>query len=255
MSSSWALFDIRPTSEHNVGGFPFPDMMASPLSLSSLLTLLLGLVLSSGVAAEKDVSVPAEKATDTVKASESSPSSKTKGDLEVVTLGAGCFWCIEAVLEQIEGVENVVSGYMGGKTKDPTYEEVVKGNTGHAEVAQIHFDPKVTSFSKVLSYFWKLHDPTTLNRQGYDVGTQYRSAIFYHSEAQKKVAEEQIKKLEAAKVFDDPIVTEVTKASTFYVAEDYHQDYYRLNKNNPFGNVGYCRRVIAPKLEKLGLEK
>jgi len=167
---------------------------------------------------------------------------------EVATLGAGCFWCVEAVYQQIPGVLKVESGYMGGKTPNPSYEEVCTGTTGHAEVVQVTFDPRRLSYPKLLESFWKLHDPTTLNRQGADVGTQYRSAIFYHSAAQREAAERS--KSEAASHFPSPIVTEITSAGTFYQAEDYHQNYYRLNKRQP-----YCQFVIRPKLEKLGLEK
>lgn len=168
--------------------------------------------------------------------------------LEMATLGAGCYWCIEAVLERTDGVKTVVSGFMGGHVKDPSYRAVVTGQTGHAEVVQVSFDPKVISYEKLISLFWKLHDPTTLNRQGADVGTQYRSAIFYHSDEQKKIAEASKKK--HAKDFDDPIVTEITKASEFYKAKEDHQNFYTHNKN-----YGYSRVVIEPKLKKLGLEK
>lgn len=167
---------------------------------------------------------------------------------EIATLGAGCYWCVEAVLEQIEGIQDVVSGFMGGKNPNPTYEEVCTGRTGHAEVVQVTFDPSVIPYEHVLAWFWRLHDPTTLNRQGADVGTQYRSVIFYHSEAQRETA---LKSLEAAQPeFSDPIVTEISPASELYVAKEEHQDYYRANKSQ-----GYCRTVIAPKLEKLNLEK
>ena len=168
--------------------------------------------------------------------------------LETATLGAGCFWCVEAVLEQLDGVTDVVSGYMGGPNPNPTYKEVCTGLTGHAEVVQITFDPSVISYDTLLGYFWQLHDPTTLNRQGADVGTQYRSAIFYHSDAQREAAEKS--KTTHGGDFSDPIVTEISEASEFFPAEDYHQDYYRLNKT-----AGYCRVVIAPKLDKLGLDK
>jgi peptide-methionine (S)-S-oxide reductase len=168
---------------------------------------------------------------------------------ESITLGAGCFWCTEAVFQQIPGVLSVSPGYMGGTTKNPTYEQVCTGNTGHAEVARVVYDPKQTSLEKILAVFWHAHDPTSLNRQGADSGTQYRTAIFYNTEAQKQIAEKS--KAEAAKEFSKPIVTEITKADEFYLAENYHQDYYRLNKNkNP-----YCRMVIAPKLKKLGLKE
>lgn len=171
-------------------------------------------------------------------------------DLEVATFGAGCFWCVEAVLEQFDGVEDVVSGYMGGTVDNPTYRQICTGRTGHAEVVQVTFDPKKISFEKLLEVFWKLHDPTTLNRQGNDVGTQYRSAVFYHSEAQRDAAIESKRKTDESSAFSDPVVTEITEASRFYEAEVDHQDYYRLNKRQP-----YCQYVIVPKLDKLGLER
>ncbi|MBV9656944.1 MAG: peptide-methionine (S)-S-oxide reductase MsrA [Verrucomicrobia bacterium] len=168
---------------------------------------------------------------------------------EVITLGAGCFWCTESVFQQIPGVVSVTSGYMGGTVKNPTYEQVCDGDTGHAEVTRIVFDPQKLPLAKLLETFWKMHDPTTKDRQGGDVGTQYRSAIFYSNDAQRAIAE--ASKQAAASHFSKPIVTEITPAGEFYAAENYHQDYYRLNKNrNP-----YCRAVIAPKLDKLGLEK
>jgi peptide-methionine (S)-S-oxide reductase len=166
---------------------------------------------------------------------------------EAITLGAGCFWCTEAVFQQVPGVLSVASGYMGGETKNPTYEQICTGQTGHAEVARIFFDPKKTSLAKILEVFWKAHDPTTLNRQGADEGTQYRSAIFYNNNAQRQIAEDS--RAAAAKRFSRPIVTEIAPASAFYAAENYHQDYYRLNKNANH----YCRVVITPKLQKLGL--
>lgn len=177
------------------------------------------------------------------------PMPKVPKGAEVITLGAGCFWCTEAVFQQQPGVISVTSGYMGGHVKNPTYEEVCTGATGHAEVSQIVFDPKKTSLEKILEAFWHAHDPTTLNRQGADSGSQYRSAIFYHTEAQRDIAEKS--KARAAKQFAGPIVTGITKAGEFYPAANYHQDYYRQNKNrNP-----YCRTVISPKLKKLGLEQ
>ena len=154
------------------------------------------------------------------------------------------------MLEQVDGVLDVRSGYMGGSVPDPTYEQICMGTTGHAEVVQVDFDPRQVSYASLLDMFWRLHDPTTLNRQGADVGTQYRSAIFYHSEAQKQAATESRAAADASGAFADPIVTEITAASEFFEAEDYHQDYYRLNKRAP-----YCQAVIAPKLGKLGLEK
>ena len=172
------------------------------------------------------------------------------GGTEIATLGAGCFWCVEAVLEQLDGVESVESGYMGGRIDDPSYRDVCTGATGHAEVVQVRFDPAVIPYEEVLDWFWRLHDPTTLNRQGADVGTQYRSAIFVHSPEQREIAEKSKAAADASGVFAAPIVTEVTDASTFWVAEEDHQDYYRLNKTQ-----GYCRMVIRPKLEKLGLEE
>ena len=171
-----------------------------------------------------------------------------EGD-EVITLGAGCFWCTEAVFQQLTGVVSVTSGYMGGTVKNPTYEQVCSGETGHAEVSQIVFDPAKTSLKKILEVFWHAHDPTQLNRQGNDTGTQYRSAIFYNTDEQRKIAEES--KAEASKLFEDTIVTEITKAGDFYPAENYHQDYYQLNK----GRNPYCSMVIAPKLRKLGLHQ
>ncbi len=166
-------------------------------------------------------------------------------NLELATFGGGCFWCTEAVFLDVKGVEKVVSGYMGGKVKNPTYREVSSGLTGHAEVIQVTYDPNVISYPELLEIFWKTHDPTTLNRQGADVGTQYRSVVFYHTEEQKKLANEYKQKLDEAGAFDDPIVTEIAAANDFYVAEDYHQNYYNLN-----GEAPYCRVVIAPKLDK-----
>ena len=170
--------------------------------------------------------------------------------LELATLGAGCYWCIEAVLEQVDGVHDVVSGFMGGEVEDPSYEEVCSGRTGHAEVVQVTFDPRVLPYEHLLEWFWRLHDPTTLNRQGADVGTQYRSAIFAHSDAQLAAARASKERLEREQAFDDPIVTEIVPASAFWPADEHHQDYYRNNKE-----AGYCRVVIAPKLGKLGLER
>lgn len=166
-------------------------------------------------------------------------------NLETATLAAGCFWCIEAVFDDLKGVEDVVSGYSGGHTENPTYRQVCEGTTGHAEVAQIKFDPSLISFKDVLRVFFSVHDPTTLNRQGADVGTQYRSAIFYHNEDQKRDAEEVIKEITNEGVYDAPIVTEVTPFEKFWPAEDYHQEYFA---NNP--NVPYCAAVVAPKVAK-----
>lgn len=169
----------------------------------------------------------------------------TPENLETATFGAGCFWCVEAIFQQLKGVYSVVSGYTGGHVKNPTYKEVTTGRTGHAEVAQIKFNPSEVSFAELLEIFWQTHDPTTLNRQGNDVGTQYRSAVFYHNEEQKKQAEFYKKELDKSGAFSAPIVTEITAVGDFYVAEDYHQNYYNLNSNQ-----GYCVYVIKPKLEK-----
>ncbi|RME84195.1 MAG: peptide-methionine (S)-S-oxide reductase [Caldilineae bacterium] len=164
---------------------------------------------------------------------------------ETATLAGGCFWCLEAVYQQVRGVDRVVPGYCGGRVPNPTYKEVCSGRTGHAEAVQITFDPEIVSFRDLLSIFFAIHDPTTLNRQGADVGTQYRSAIFYHDEEQRRAAEAMIAELEARQIWPQPIVTEVTRAGAFYPAEDYHRDYFR---RNPY--QGYCRVVIAPKLAK-----
>ncbi|UCC64072.1 MAG: peptide-methionine (S)-S-oxide reductase MsrA [Anaerolineae bacterium] len=164
---------------------------------------------------------------------------------DVATLGGGCFWCLEAVFEQLQGAEKVESGYAGGTVPNPTYEQVCTGATGHAEVIQLTFDPEVVTFREILEVFFTIHDPTTLNRQGADVGTQYRSAIFYHSPEQKAVAEKVIQEIEAAGIWDNPIVTEVTPLTAFFKAEDYHQEYYR---RNPYQS--YCQVVIAPKVAK-----
>jgi peptide-methionine (S)-S-oxide reductase len=168
---------------------------------------------------------------------------------EVATLGGGCFWCIEAVFERTDGVVSAVSGYAGGKTANPTYEEVCTGRTGHAEVVQVTFDPARISYEAVLGIFFKAHDPTTLNRQGADVGTQYRSVIFTHGDEQRKTAERVMAGLKRSRTYADPIVTEVKPLEAFYPAEGYHQDYYENNSA-----AGYCTYVIAPKLKKLELQ-
>lgn len=164
---------------------------------------------------------------------------------QVATLAGGCFWCLEAVFDELKGVEKVVSGYSGGTVANPSYSEVLTGTTGHAEAVQLTFDPRVISFRQILEIFFSIHDPTTLNRQGADVGTQYRSVIFYHSEEQKAIAKQVIQELDAANIWDAPIVTEVTQFEAFYPAEDYHQDYFRQHFEQP-----YCRVVIAPKIAK-----
>lgn len=166
--------------------------------------------------------------------------------MEKATFGAGCFWCVEAVFQQLEGVSSVRSAYMGGSVKNPTYQQVCSGTTGHAEVCHLEFDPNKISFDELLEVFWKTHDPTTLNRQGNDVGTQYRSVIFYYDEEQKEKAEVYKRKLNEAKAFPSPVVTEISPAATLYLAEDYHQNYFNNNPNQP-----YCRALIPPKLEKM----
>jgi peptide-methionine (S)-S-oxide reductase len=166
--------------------------------------------------------------------------------LAKATFAGGCFWCTEAVYAQLKGVNRVTSGYIGGQVPNPTYKAVCTGLTGHAEAIEIEYDPQVVSFEKLLEVFFATHDPTTLNRQGADVGTQYRSGVFYHDDEQKRIAEQVIAKLDEAKVFPRKIVTEVTKASIFYPAEDYHQDYFANNPNQP-----YCRAVAAPKVDKV----
>ena len=164
---------------------------------------------------------------------------------EVATLAGGCFWCLEAVYDQLRGVDDVVSGYAGGRVRNPSYQDVCAGTTGHAEVVQVTFDPAVVSFREILEVFFTVHDPTTLNRQGADVGTQYRSAIFYRSPEQKTTAEQVIREIDAAKIWPAPIVTEVAPLAEFYPAEDYHQEYFARNPNQ-----GYCTFVIAPKVAK-----
>jgi peptide-methionine (S)-S-oxide reductase len=165
---------------------------------------------------------------------------------ETATFGAGCYWCVEAVFQSLKGVAKVESGFSGGTLKSPSYEEVCTGTTGHAEVARITFDPEVISYERLLDVFWHTHDPTTLNRQGADIGTQYRSVIFYYNDEQKRIAEESKKKTDASGLWDDPIVTEIVLFTEFFPAPDYHQDYYNNNSNKP-----YCSLVIAPKLSKL----
>ena len=171
--------------------------------------------------------------------------SEEENKLQKATLGGGCFWCTEAIFKELKGVTDAVPGYSGGHVKNPSYKEVCTGETGHAEVVQITYDPEKTDFSEILEVFFKTHDPATLNRQGADVGTQYRSVVFYHSPEQKRTAETIIKKLEDEKIYKDPVVTEVTAFDTFYKAEDYHINYFERNKNQP-----YCQFVVSPKVEK-----
>ena len=170
---------------------------------------------------------------------------EVKQDLQTMTLGGGCFWCLEPIFEEVEGVEGVEVGYAGGHSENPTYEQVCSGNTGHAEVLQIAFNPEKVSYKDLLKIFFSFHDPTTLNRQGTDAGTQYRSIILYHDDEQKRIAEETIREIEAAGIWDDPIVTEVKTFDRITIAEDYHQNYFSKNPSKP-----YCRIVIAPKVNK-----
>tara|TARA_A100001234_G_scaffold206916_1_gene203768 strand:+ start:1007 stop:1585 length:579 start_codon:yes stop_codon:yes gene_type:complete len=166
-------------------------------------------------------------------------------DLKTATFGSGCFWCTEAIFELVEGVSDVVSGYAAGDTKNPTYKEVTSGTTNHAEVVSITYDPSIVSYLELLEIFWRTHDPTTLNRQGADVGTQYRSIILYHDSEQKRLSEETLKKLDESGAWNSPIVTKIEKLENFYPAEQYHQNYYELNPNN-----SYCSYVISPKIDK-----
>jgi peptide-methionine (S)-S-oxide reductase len=171
--------------------------------------------------------------------------SETVKPLETATLGGGCFWCIEAIYQKLEGVKSVMPGYAGGTTKNPTYEQVCTGKTGHAEVIQVTYDPSIISFEEILDVFWKVHDPTTLNRQGPDTGTQYRSIILYHNQKQKAIAEKSRQELDKSRFYPDPVVTEIVPLTEFYKAEAYHVNYYNNNPNQP-----YCTYMIKPKLEK-----
>ena len=222
-------------------------------------TALLGFVLATLTACSGGAESPPDATTDAAPhgtpakedaamSTSARPTDQPAERRETATFGAGCFWCVEAVLERLDGVTDVRSGYMGGKVPDPTYRDVCSGDTGHAEVVQVTFDPSKISYESLLDWFWRLHDPTTLNRQGEDAGTQYRSAIFVHSDAQRAAAE--ASRAAAQPGFEDPIVTEIVAASAFWPAEGYHQDYYRQNGAQP-----YCRAVIRPKMKKLGLEK
>jgi peptide-methionine (S)-S-oxide reductase len=201
------------------------------------LLIILGLVFSSCTAKEKQVLKDDLK--EPVKI-------KSNKNMEIATFAGGCFWCTEAVFLELKGVEKVVSGYIGGKTLNPTYKDICTGETGHAEAIQITYNPNEVAYEDLLEVFFGTHDPTTLNRQGADVGTQYRSEIFYHSEDQKTKAEKYIQLIQSEKLYGKPIVTKISSATTFYPAEDYHQNYYNLNAEQ-----GYCQMVIAPKLEKL----
>ena len=207
--------------------------------MKKILNILYGLLLLSFLLVSCKESKPEIKKFSSNVMKEENPNYQT------ATFGSGCFWCTEAIFERVNGVISVVSGYSGGHVVNPTYKEVCDGTTGHAECTQITFDSSIISYDELLEIFWKTHDPTTLNRQGNDVGTQYRSAIFYHNEEQKQKADYYKQKLTDEKIWDKPIVTEITKFEKFYPAEDYHQEYY---ENNP--NQGYCAFVITPKVEK-----
>ena len=198
-----------------------------------LLFLLLGVIPASCSSADKKENKPLTMET------------QLPANMDTATFGNGCFWCTEAVFQNLKGVYSAVSGYSGGKVKNPTYKDVCAGITGHAEVLQIVYDPAVISFEELLEVFWKTHDPTTLNRQGNDIGTQYRSSVFYHTEQQKQLAESYKNKLDASGAFAKPIVTEIVAFTEFYRAENYHQDYFNLNGNEP-----YCTYVIQPKVDK-----
>lgn len=200
--------------------------------------VLMTVLISLGIAWAKEPKAPAQKERET-------QVTKDKDNLQKATFAGGCFWCTEAVFQQLKGVYKVTSGYTGGQTQNPSYEQICSGDTGHAEAIEISYDPKEITFAELLEVHFKTHDPTSLNRQGNDVGTQYRSSVFYHTPEQKAATEEIISELNAQKVYNDPIVTEVVPESVFYAAEDYHQDYY---SNNP--RQGYCAMVITPKVEK-----
>ena len=171
---------------------------------------------------------------------------KAQQEIERATFGAGCFWCVEAIFERLEGVVDVRPGYTGGKIENPNYDDVCSGDTGHVEVVRVDFNPQIIGFKQLLDIFWQSHDPTTLNRQGGDTGTQYRSAVFYNSDKQQVIAEKSKKQADRSSMYEDPIVTEILPLNTFYLAEKYHQDYYRINPNAP-----YCQVVIQPKLNKI----
>ena len=214
---------------------------------SSSVTLVIAILSIATILA---YAAPDEQAKTPATGSETSTNTEVKSapmtKLETATFGGGCFWCTEAVYQQVKGVEKIVSGYMGGHIDNPTYRQVCSGTTGHAEVIQLQYDPAVVSFETLLEIHFKTHDPTTLNRQGNDEGTQYRSAIFFHTPEQKQTSEGIKKKLEEANAFPNPIVTEIVPAVKFYAAEDYHQNYLRENPNNP-----YCNAVAVPKVLKV----
>lgn len=205
--------------------------------MKKLVVLILFLLLCAGIIISFSIK--------TTKAVEKENVIMNDSNYKKATFGSGCFWCTEAIFERVKGVKHVESGYAGGHVNNPTYKQVCEGNTGHAEVIQLSYDPNEVTYDELLEIFWKTHDPTTINRQGNDVGEQYRSVVFYHDDEQKQKAEDYKKELSEAKIWDDPIVTEITSLSNYYKAEDYHQDYYENNTSQ-----GYCSFVITPKVEK-----
>lgn len=211
-----------------------------------LLLVLMAGCQQASVPSFESKAMAADPATKNPKEATSNPDSEK---FATATFGEGCFWCSEAVFQNLKGVKSVVSGFSGGKVENPSYEDVCTGRTGHAEVIQVTYDPAVISFDDLLKVFWQTHDPTTLNRQGHDSGTQYRSAVFYHDDEQKRIAEQYKQQLDASKVFKDPIVTEITPFKNFYPAEKYHQNYFNLNPTQQ-----YCQYVIRPKVEKFNKE-
>ncbi len=215
------------------------------LVLASLLGLLVGGFLLSIDTTAESANPGAPLVSDQPAESESTSEENTESKEKVATFAGGCFWCTEAVFERMQGVNDVISGYIGGHVENPTYEEVCRKTTGHAEGCEIYYDPSVTTYDELMEVFFKTHDPTTLNRQGNDEGPQYRSSIFYHDDEQKEAAEKYIKKLDASGEFNQPIVTKLEKATKFYPAEAYHQDYYRRNPN-----AGYCQVVVRNKVRK-----
>lgn len=208
-----------------------------PLAMKKIIGIFLALLPFSFCAKEKNINLPKSIQTKNM---------EIQKEMEVATLAGGCFWCTEAVFLELDGVKKVVSGYIGGNTLNPTYKDICNGDTGHAEAIEITFDPKEVSFGELLEIFFATHDPTTLNRQGNDIGTQYRSEIFYHNPTQKQLSEDYIALMTSENTFGKPIVTKISAASKFYEAEDYHQNYYNQNKTQ-----GYCSYVITPKIEKL----
>jgi peptide-methionine (S)-S-oxide reductase len=233
--------------------FSIKIKMLSTMMFNSLMSFLISFLTGCTPASQSPQNIQSASAnlnekqfsTTIKKDSETMEIDSLQSNLEIATLGGGCFWCVEAVFDELEGVEKSISGYTGGSVENPTYREICYGKTGHAEVVDVYFDPKIIQFEDILRVFLTVHDPTTLNRQGNDIGTQYRSAIFYHSEAQKKSAEKIISEIEKTQIWNDKIVTEITKFTRFYKAEVEHQEYYKLNGRQP-----YCQFVITPKVAK-----